>query len=314
MGVLSKRFLERLRSGSVLLLDAAMGTELQRRETKTDLPLWSALPLVADPELVWTIHGDEVAAGADILTANTFRTHARTLDKGGLAARAVDLSALAVRLAHQAAATPGREVFVAGSLSPLEDCYRPDLVPDDAALEAEHGAQARLLAELGVDLILAETHNTIREAVAAGRAGKATGLPVIVSVVTDGAGRLLSGESIEAAADALGALEPEALGINCVAAGRLAGDLALLARAAAGRPLSAYGNLGLPAEGPGWAFTESLEPEDYGRETQRWVALGARIVGGCCGTTPAHTRAVRELLAGAPQARDGSGRPSVSIS
>ena len=119
MGIGSKRFRERLGGGDVLLLDAAMGTELQRREARTSLPLWSALPLVEDPELVWTIHCDEVAAGAEILTANTFRTRARSLAKGGLAEQSGELSALAVRLAHQAAATPGREVFVAGSLSPL---------------------------------------------------------------------------------------------------------------------------------------------------------------------------------------------------
>lgn len=296
MGVFSRRFLERFGSGQALLLDAAMGTELQRRETNTALPLWSARTLIDDPELVWTIHGDEVASGADILTANTFRTHARTLAKAGYGERAAELSALAVRLAHQAAAAPGREVFVAGSLSPLEDCYRPDLVPDDAALEREHGAQARFLAEAGVDLMLAETHNTVREAVAVARAAKATGLPVIVSVVTDGAGKLLSGESIEAAAAALLAFEPDALGINCVAAGRLAGDLALLAKAAPGRPLAAYGNLGLPAEGPGWSFTEELEPHDYALEAKRWIALGAKIVGGCCGATPAHTRALRVAL------------------
>jgi len=293
VGVLSKRFLERLRSGPPLVLDAALGTELQRRETNTALPLWSARALVEDPEIVWTIHGDEVAAGADILTANTFRTHARSLALAGLGERAGELSALAVRLAHQAAAAPGREVFVAGSLSPLEDCYRPDLVPDDQALAREHGAQARFLAEAGVDLILAETHNTLREAAAAVRAAKAAGVPVVVSLVTDGAGGLLSGEGIGAAAVALAALEPDAIGINCVAAARLAGDLAVLAAAVPGRPLAAYGNLGLPAEGPGWSFTEELEPQDYAREARRWIALGARIVGGCCGTTPAHTAALR---------------------
>src|SRR5262249_26353454 len=146
-------------------------------ETSTALPLWSARPLLEDPELVWTIHGDEVASGADVLTADTFRTHARTLAKAGLAERSGELTALAVRLAHQAAAAPGREVFVAGSLSPLEDCYRPDLAPDDDALEREHDAQARRLAEAGVDLILAETHNSVREAAAATRAALRTGLP-----------------------------------------------------------------------------------------------------------------------------------------
>jgi S-methylmethionine-dependent homocysteine/selenocysteine methylase len=296
VGVSSNEFRERLARGQPLLLDAALGTELQRREANTSLPLWSARALLDDPELVWTIHGDEIAAGADILTADTFRTHARTLGKAGLAARAGELSALAVRLAHQAAVTPARQAFVAGSLSPLEDCYRPDLSPDDAALAREHEAQARLLVEAGVDFILAETHNTIREAVAAARAAKATGLPFVVSLVTDGAGRLLSGETLEAAAAALLPLEPDALGVNCVPAGRLAGDLARLSAAAPGMPLAAYGNLGLPSEGPGWSFTGGLDPSEYAREASRWLGLGAKIVGGCCGTTPAHTRALRQLL------------------
>jgi len=302
MGILSKRFLERLRSGAPLLLDGAMGTELQRRDANTTLPLWSARTLIDDPELVWTIHGDEVAAGAEIVTANTFRTHARTLARAGLEARAGELSALAVRLAHQAASAPGREIFVAGSLSPLEDCYRPDLVPKPEAVEREHAAQARFLAEAGVDLILAETHNSIREAAAATRAAKATGMPVIVSLVTDGAGQLLSGESLEAAAAALMPLAPDAIGINCVPAARLAQDLERLAAAAPGMPLIAYGNLGLASDDSGWSFTEELAPEHYTAEAARWIAVGARIVGGCCGTTAEHTRALRRLLDARPDA------------
>ena len=273
-----------------------MGTELQRRDADTKLPLWSASALIRDPELVWTIHSDEVSAGAEILTANTFRTHARSLAKAGLAERSGELGALAVQLAHQAAAAPGRDIFVAGSLSPLEDCYRPDLVPDDAALAREHGAQARFLADAGVDLILAETHNTIREAAAALRAAKATSIPVFVSLVTDGKGSLLSGESIADAAKALLQLGPDALGINCVPAARLAGDLAVLAAAAPGVPLLAYGNLGLPDDSRGWAFTEELSPEEYAETARGWIERGARIVGGCCGTTPAHSRALRQAI------------------
>lgn len=296
MGVLSKSLGERLTSGPPLLLDAAMGTELQRRDADTKLPLWSASALVRDPELVWTIHSDEVSAGADILTANTFRTHARSLAKGGLGERSAELTARAVQLAHQAAAAPGREIFVAGSLSPLEDCYRPELAPDNASLACEHAAQARFLAQAGVDLILAETHNSIREALAALAAAKATGLPVVLSLVTDGEGRLLSGERIGDAAHALLAHGPDVLGINCVPAGRLGDDLATLAEAAPGLALSAYGNLGLPADDKGWAFTEELSPEEYAEHARRWLALGARIVGGCCGTTAEHTKALRKLL------------------
>jgi methionine synthase I (cobalamin-dependent) len=301
MGVLSARFRERLRAGPPLLLDAAMGTELQRRDADTALPLWSARALLEDPELVWTIHCDEVSAGADILTANTFRTHARTLDKAGLGARSAELSALAVRLAHQAASTARRDVFIAGSLSPLEDCYRPDLVPDNASLEREHAAQAVFLAAAGVDLILAETHNTGREAAAAIRAAKATGLPVVASLVTDGSGRLFSGESIESVVGLLAPLEPDAIGVNCVPAGRLASDLERVAGAGA-RALCAYGNLGLPGDGPGWAFTEELSPEEYAAHARGWLAVGARIVGGCCGMTPVHTKALRALLDAVPAA------------
>jgi methionine synthase I (cobalamin-dependent) len=218
------------------------------------------------------------------------------LRAGGSDADPTELTARAVGLAHRAAAVPGREIFVAGSLAPLEDCYRPDLSPDETALDREHGAQARALAAAGADLILAETHNSIREAEAALRAANATGLPAIVSIVTDGEGRLLSGESVEDAAARLVALGPAAIGINCVPAERLARDLERLRAAAPGVPLAAYGNLGLPEDTRGWRFSDELSPEAYAEEASRWLGIGARIVGGCCGTTPEHTRAVRGVV------------------
>jgi S-methylmethionine-dependent homocysteine/selenocysteine methylase len=290
-------FRTRLREGPPLLLDAAMGTELQRRGADTRLPLWSARALVDDPALVRTIHSEEVAAGAEVLTANTFRTHRRTLEKAGLGERSRELTALAVQLAREVTDNADREVFVAGSLSPLEDCYRPDLVPDDEALEREHREQANSLAAAGVDLILLETHNTVRELAAAACAAKETGLPFVASMVTDGAGRLLSGEPIADAVHALEPLRPEAFSINCVPAARLGSDLAVLVVAAPGVPLAAYGNLGLPADDLGWAFTEELSPESYAGHARHWLELGARLVGGCCGTTPEHTSALRRVIA-----------------
>lgn len=274
-----------------------MGTELQRRGADTRLPLWSARALIESPELVLAIHREEVSAGAEVLTANTFRTHRRTLEKAGVGARAGELTGLAVALARQAARESGRRVLVAGSLSPLEDCYRPDLVPEDAVIEREHAEQALALAGAGADLILAETHNTVRELCAAVRAAKVTGLPVVASVVTDGKGNLLSGEPIEEAVSALAPLRPEVLSINCVPAARLAGDLYRLAAASPGIPLAAYGNLGLPADDTGWVFTESLTPEEYAGHARGWLEAGARLVGGCCGTTPADTSALAKLRA-----------------
>ena len=190
-----------------------------------------------------------------------------------------------------AAIHPSKKIFdgvwIAGSLGPLEDCYQPDRVPkQEDILFSEHSEMASALAAAGVDLILVETMNTIREAAAAARAAAATGLPVVVSCVTDGSGRLLSGEAVEEFARALLALPspPDALGVNCVAARALGGDLARLAAAAPGVPLAAYGN----------TYGDPVAPEDYAALAASWARLGARLVGGCCGTTAAHTRAIRE--------------------
>jgi methionine synthase I (cobalamin-dependent) len=187
-------------------------------------------------------------------------------------------------------------VLVFASLSPLEDCYRPDLVPDDETLAREHEWQARAIAAAGADGILLETHNTARELAAAAVAARRTGLPFVASMITDGAGRLLSGEPIESAVRAVASTASDALSINCVPARRLAGDLEVLGRAAPGTPLAAYGNLG-PPTGPGATrFTAEIEPAEYASLAREWIGLGARMVGGCCGTTAAHTRALRSML------------------
>ena len=185
---------------------------------------------------------------------------------------------------------------MAGSLSPLEDCYRPDLAPEESILLAEQGEQANALARAGVDLILAETHNSVRELSAAIRAAAETGLPVVASLVTDGKGRLLSGEGLDEAARAIARLAPDVIGINCVPAARLSGDLALVAQALPGWPLGASGNLGPPSDAEQTRFAEDVEPVAFAALARGWVSLGARLIGSCCGTTSAHTAALRAML------------------
>jgi S-methylmethionine-dependent homocysteine/selenocysteine methylase len=119
---------------------------------------------------------------------------------------------------------------------------------------------------------------------------------VIASMITDGAGRLLSSEPIEEAVAALEPISPEVLAINCVPARDLAADLATLASAAPGMPLGAWGNLGPPAGPGGIRFEREVPPTEYAGIARRWVELGARLVGGCCGTAAGHTAAVRRML------------------
>ena len=281
-----KEWLHRLRSGPPLLLDGATGTELERRGARCELPLWSARSLVEEPGLVRAIHADYVAAGAELLTANTFRTQRRALSHAGLGDRAAELTSLAVRLAREAAAAAPDPPAVLGSAPPLEDCFEPQRVPEDVALAAEHAAHAENLAGAGADAILVETMNTVREAVAALRAARAAGLPALVSFVCWEGATLLSGEPLGEALLAASELEPLAVGVNCLPPRNVEPCLEVLRSQAL--PFAVYANLGAPVEDGLYARTDACSPEEFGAHARRWLAAGARIVGGCCGTTPAH--------------------------
>jgi S-methylmethionine-dependent homocysteine/selenocysteine methylase len=288
---------DRLVNGPPLLLDGALGSELDRRGVDVSLPLWSARAVIEAPETLLEVHREYAAAGADIITADTFRTQRRTLDKAGVSQNAADLTAVAVHLARAAVAAAATPAFVAGSMGPLEDCYRPELVPDAEVLDREHGEMARSLAGAGVDLILVETINTGREAVAAARAAVATELPVLVSLVCDARGNMLSGEDPGRVAVSLAGLGVDGVLINCAPAPDLLRALRRVAEAV-DLPTGGYGNVGHADEQGGWVNTDAVEPKAYARHAATWLDAGARVIGSCCGTTPAHTKALRILING----------------
>jgi homocysteine S-methyltransferase len=290
--------LTRLSQPGCLILDGATGTELNRRGVDTGLPLWSANALLTekDSRVLQDIHEDYLRAGADIITTNTFRTHRRALAPSGKADRALDLTRRAVDVARAAiAAVPAdRPRFVAGSISTLEDCYRPDLVPADDQLRAEHSERVHHLLECGVDVFLIETINTIREASIIAKLAAITGTPVIVSFVCDRDGKILSGESLADAAKELLPLGISAIGVNCGPTPNLARPLSELQSACPKDfPLIAYGNIGYADEKVGWVNTDAEKPSAYCEHAAHWPV---KIVGGCCGTAPAHVAALREML------------------
>lgn len=285
-----------------ILLDGPTGTELQRRGVDTDTPLWSATALRRHPEVLEAIHHDYAAAGAELHTANTFRTNPSTLRAAGLAEKdapdmvriAVDTARRAIRRADEAMARPA---WVLGSLAPVADCYRPDAVPDQEQVEAEHAVHARLIAEAGADGLLVETMNTLREARAAVRAARGTGLPVLASFVVGADARLLSGEALaEAVADVVveGA---EVVLVNCASLGNTGRAVEVLAGKAT-VPFGAYANVGTADPASGWETGRDVRIPEYAAAAAAWRAAGARIIGSCCGTTPAYTAALRALLDG----------------
>jgi S-methylmethionine-dependent homocysteine/selenocysteine methylase len=286
-----------------LVLDGALGTELQRRGVDTRLPLWSARVLLDAPDVLLQIHNDHLDAGADIITANTWRTTARTFRRGGLPDRSAELTHQAISLARQAREThPGRTILVAGSMGPLEDCYRPDLVPSDNDLRTEHAEHAQRLASADVDILMLETFGSVREARIACEAALATGKEVIVSFLCRGDGRLYDGGSLEDAVATTADLPIAALSINCAPArslGRLIGELrghVDAIRTNGIRCLAAYGNVGREGAELDPEFVTTISPEEYGLLAAEWMDQGARIIGGCCGTTPAHVAAIRKAI------------------
>jgi S-methylmethionine-dependent homocysteine/selenocysteine methylase len=285
-------FRKRLEQPAVIVLDGAMGTEFERRGIPTPSPLWSASALLTHPNAVRQIHEEYIRAGAEVVTANTFRTNPRAVRNAGMGDHADHLTHLAVRLAQEARQrVADHPVWIAGSISPAEDCFSPELVPDHDAALREHTLLASWLADAGVDLILIETMNTIREAVAATTASTATGLPVCVSFVCNDEGYLLSGETLADAVAAVEPLGPDALLINCTPTPAICTALRTLA-ACTSLPVGAYGNLGPPISANEWSLEREITPERYRDYTRTWIALGARIIGGCCGTTPEYVRAL----------------------
>jgi S-methylmethionine-dependent homocysteine/selenocysteine methylase len=286
-----------------LVLDGALGTELHRRGVDTGLPLWSARVLLDAPVVLLQIHNDHLDAGADIITANTWRTTARTFRRGGLPDHSEELTHQAISLATQAREThPGRMVLIAGSMGPLEDCYRPDLVPADTALRTEHTEHARRLADGGVDILMLETFGTVREARIACEAALATGKEVIISFLCRGDGRLYDGSSLKDAVAATADLPVAGLSINCAPArslGRLIAELrghADTLRTGSPPCIAAYGNVGREGAELEHEFVTTVAPDEYGVLATEWIDRGARIIGGCCGTTPAHIAAIREAI------------------
>jgi len=299
----------RLAGPRPVILDGATGTELQRRGVDTGLPLWSARALasVRGREILIGIHADYARAGAEVLTTNTFRTTPRALAKAGHENRWVLFNRHAVEAARDGArvgtragavanpvAAP-RSTFVAGSIAPLEDCYSCDLVPPQAECLREHLRQVDLLARLGVDLILIETMNTHREALGGVRAVRAAGIDALLSLCPGKPDALLSGEpladSVPRLLDASGGRVIGVL-LNCATPEVLARSVPGLAQLAGHLPWGVYAHLGEPDSVTGWRLPDRHEPEAYSEWIRDRLCDGARLVGGCCGTTPEHIAAI----------------------
>jgi S-methylmethionine-dependent homocysteine/selenocysteine methylase len=290
-----------------LLLDGGMGRALRFRGVETLPTIWSANGLLVAPEVVCQIHLDYLLAGADIITTNTYGIIRRDLAKIGLEDRFAELNRLACSLALEARRAVNRPVLIAGSLPPLGGSYRPDLVGELQEIQPLYREQASFLAP-HVDLLLCETMSSAAEGRAAAWAACQTGKPVWVSwtLHEDRSGRLRSGQTIGEAVASLSDLPVTGFLVNCCAPESITHALpGLLATGV--RYFGGYANTFAPIPedwtldgrkaSDGWlTVRQDLDPGSYALHVADWLEAGATVVGGCCGTRPAHISHIYDRL------------------
>ncbi|MEM7017362.1 MAG: homocysteine S-methyltransferase family protein [Pseudomonadota bacterium] len=307
---------ERLKQKETLLLDGAIGSEIARLGGAMDSAAWCALANKNHPDVVQQVHEEYIRAGASVVTANTFATCRHVLAGAGLADEAPSITARAVELARQAvdAVAPDRPMIVAGSMSntrswiPGTFSPDPEFLPTPEQESADYREMANALADAGADVIILEMMLRVESASRLAEAASATGLPVWAgiscSLLPDGSvaawdmhleerpDKISSTHTqretqpIELIIDAMKSFNPQVMGIMHSDVNSTGPGLAALAQKWSG-PTMAY---------PESTHIHAVEPAKFAEHCLDWVDNGVQIIGGCCGTTIEHIRALAEAL------------------
>ncbi len=289
-------FLDRIAQGP-LLADGAMGTLLFERGIPYERSFDELN--VSDPALVEGVHREYLAAGAELVETNTFGANRIRLAAHGLEDRSRLIARQGVKVARAAREIVGTTAFVAGSMGPLGKPLEPFGRVTLAEAEAAFRAQAEGLLEGGLDVFLLETFQDLNEILVAMRVVRSitTEVPIVAQMTFGLDGKTRYGHTPALVARALRTAGADVVGVNCGVGPQPALEvLEDLVAASDGAPVSIMPNAGLPQFVEG-RYVYLSSPEYFAEFAARAVALGARIVGGCCGTTPAHVRAMRERLA-----------------
>src|SRR5581483_8011354 len=307
-------FLQSVRE-RVVIYDGAMGTNIQKRNPSLD-DYWgkencSEVLVLSRPDIVREIHAGFLKVGCDVVETNTFGATRIVLSEFGLQDKVALINQTAVRLAREVAqqfATKEKPRFVAGSIGPTTKLPSLGHISFDE-MAAAYEEQAAALIEGGVDILLVETCQDLLQAKIATIAAldamqqARKRLPLQVQVTLQESGTMLLGTEIGAALTALELLDLDILGLNCATGPAEMNDAVRYLGTNSTREISVLPNAGLPQNEGGHAVYK-LTPEELAQYHQHFVQdYGVRVVGGCCGTTPEHLKAVIEALRGVEPAK-----------
>jgi homocysteine S-methyltransferase len=289
---MAPNFIERLKQ-SPILCDGAMGTLLYAKGIFINR-CYDELNL-SQPELIRAVHHDYLQAGAEIIETNTFGANSFRLARHSLADRVRDINVAGAHVAREAAKS--FDVWVAGSIGPLGVRIEPLGKTSFEEARTAFREQIEALVEGGVDLLMLETFGYLEElhqAVLACRDVNAK-IPIIAQVAIDEDGNCLDGSDSEAFAARLSEWNVDVLGINCSVGPVAMLDAIERVRAVTSLPLAAQPNAGMPRSVEGRNIY-LCSPEYMASYTRKFVAAGVQLIGGCCGTTPDHIRAMKSAL------------------
>jgi methionine synthase / methylenetetrahydrofolate reductase(NADPH) len=290
-------FLERVDSGEVLLADGAMGTLLQLR-TQISMRACFDWQNIENPNVIKSVHLDYIRAGADIIETNTFGANRYKLSEHGYENQVKNVNTAAVRIAQEAIAESGREVYIIGSVGPIGKSIQPygTLSLQDA--HATYAEQIQALVEAGVDAILLETfsnHDELLIAIKAARSVSTT-TPIIAHATFSPDNITYNGHSPARVANDLHKAGADIIGANCGGGPmHLSQVIQAMHNAVPNARLSAMPNAGFP-ENVGGRIMYPATSDYFGDYALTFRALGANVIGGCCGTTPEHIKSMREAL------------------
>ena len=294
----------RLSAGETILMDGGMGSELEKRRL-TNPKTWSGGSMLTHPELVRDVHQEYIEAGAEIIITNTFGTGRDMLEGGGVGHKVAEANRLGIEAAVQARRNAGAEdsVVIAASVStmtPKEHAEVP--VPYETALET-YREQLGELAKGGPDVAVGEMLVRISDTLAVIEAAAELGLPVWIglSLVRDGGELYLGidgrhgGETLQDAMDAIKDRGVASVFIMHTLVDDTEPGLEVVKKNWPGI-FGAYAHF--PGHGGPTPWANAMDPQQYMEYAKGWREQGARIIGGCCGTTPDHIRSLSEWLSG----------------
>jgi homocysteine S-methyltransferase len=292
---MSDSWQKRLRTGAPLILDGGTGSELSRRGVPLRHDVWSGAAPLTHFDRLREVHADFIAAGAHVVTTNTFATSRFVLDAAGLGERFHEINRGAVEAARAARDASGAQVAIAGSISCLPPSFDVAAYPSAAVERAAYRELAELLATLGVDLFVLEMLQDTRHAARACAAVAALGLPfwlgVSCRVAPDGRSVMYDFPDVplDAVLDALLPYEPAVVCIMHSPPDAVAPALAALAP-------RWPGYVGVYPEWPAANFGPDDGPAAFAAHAIQWRRRGVSVLGGCCGVAPAHIRALQAAL------------------